>query len=156
MSITAMDAKLQRILEESTCFGIGHDPNVKECKMCDVREQCKAKTQGMNVPTPERKKPEDVAPAQPKKEKPTAKKSTAKKTTTKEEKKETAPKAKETKAKPKAKKAKAIENPNLPNFKEMSFEELVELAKERNVEWKDYNSPNITRMRLIMGLKASY
>ncbi|WIT26459.1 hypothetical protein [Bacillus phage SPO1L4] len=156
MSITAMDAKLQRILEESTCFGIGHDPNVKECKMCDVREQCKAKTQGMNVPTPTRKKPEEVAPAQPKKEKPTAKKSTAKKSTAKEEKKETAPKAKETKAKPKAKKAKAPDNPNLPNFKEMSFEELVELAKERNVEWKDYNSPNITRMRLIMGLKASY
>ncbi|AGY47003.1 late gene regulatory protein [Bacillus phage CampHawk] len=155
MSITAMDARLQRILEESTCFGIGHDPNVKECKMCDVREQCKAKTQGMNVPTPTRKKPEDVAPA---KEKPTTKKTTAKKSTAKEEKKETAPKAKETKAKPKSKpkKAKAPENPNLPNFKEMSFEELVELAKERNVEWKDYNSPNITRMRLIMALKASY
>ncbi|QMV48428.1 hypothetical protein Goe9_c01250 [Bacillus phage vB_BsuM-Goe9] len=155
MSITAMDAKLQRILEESTCFGIGHDPNVKECKMCDVREQCRAKTQGMNVPTPTRKKPEEVAPA-PKKEKATTKKTTAKKSTDKEEKKETAPKAKETKAKPKAKKAKAPANPNLPNFKEMSFEELVDLAKERNVEWKDYNSPNITRMRLIMALKASY
>ncbi|WIT25862.1 hypothetical protein [Bacillus phage SPO1L1] len=156
MSITAMDAKLQRILEESTCFGIGHDPNVKECKMCDVREQCRAKTQGMNVPTPTRKKPEEVAPAQPK-EKPTTKKTTAKKTTSKEEKE--APKAKETKpktSKPKAKKAKAPDNPNLPNFKEMSFEDLVELAKERKVEWKDYNSPNITRMRLIMGLKASY
>ncbi|WCS68545.1 hypothetical protein Goe16_01310 [Bacillus phage vB_BsuM-Goe16] len=156
MSTTAMDSKLQRILEESTCFGIGHDPNMKECKMCDVREQCKAKTQGMSVPTPTRKKPEEVAPAQPKKEKPTTKKSTAKKSSEKEEKKETAPKSKETKAKSKPKKAKAPENPNLPNFKEMSFEELVELAKERNVEWKDYNSPNITRMRLIMGLKASY
>lgn len=156
MSISAMDAKILRIIEESTCFGIGHDPKVKECMMCDVQEQCRAKTQGLSVPTPQRKKPEEVAvPETPKKEKakkPTTTKKTATKKST-EVKEETRTKAKTTAKKPKKS---TVTDPNMPVFKDMTLEQLKDLAKERNVEWRDYGSDQITRMRLTMALKASY
>ena len=144
-----VDSKLLKVLQESTCFGIAYDPDVPECKQCDVRGSCKAKVDGaMNIPTPTVR---EKAPTSPPVKPTTTKKAADKKEESKP--KETTPAAKKpaTKAKPKP-----VANGNLPDFKPMSLDELKDLAAERNVEWKDYGNDQITRMRLIMNLKKSY
>lgn len=136
----AIDAKLLEILAESTCFGIAYDLSVPECKQCDVKGSCKAKMEGGlgGTPVPTTK----AVAIEPKKE--------AK--TTSAPKKASEPKA----TKPTTKKAESKPVGNLPDFKAMTLENLENLARERNVEWKDYGSENITRMRLVMALKKSY
>lgn len=148
MATVNIDSKLLEALQQSTCFGIAHDETVPECKQCDVKGQCKAKSEGLAVPTPTTKPKKAVAEpkAEPKKTAP-AKKSTPAKTTTKA----TAPKST---PKPTAKKT--APSGNMPDFKPMGLDELKALAAERSVEWKDYGNDQITRMRLIMALKKSY
>ena len=140
----SIDAKLLEVLNASTCFGIAYDADVPECKQCDVKGSCKAKMEGGlgDSPIPTHKLVTASTPVVEEKPKAPAKP------------KATTPKAE----KPKADKPKAPTPApaNLPDFKPMSLDELKDLAKERNVEWKDYGSDNITRMRLIMGLKKSY
>lgn len=144
----SINPELLKLLQESTCFGIAHDETVPECKMCDVKHQCKAKTEGgLNIETPITR----TVKATPIAEKKTTKKTTTSKTTEKPKSKPT------TKKKPApAKKPKAPEPKGLPVFKDMSLDELKDLAKERDVEWKDYGNDQITRMRLTMALKKSY
>jgi adenine-specific DNA glycosylase len=140
-----VNPKLLEILEESTCFGIAPDDSVPECQQCDVRLQCKAKASGELVDLPDKKvvkeeKPKDTPKKAPKK----TENSSSKKSTNK-------PKAN------KPKSTKTVSNTSgLPNFKEMAWEELEQLATDRNVEWKDYGNPQINRMRIIMALKKSY
>lgn len=142
-----IDSKLLEALQSSTCFGLAYEESVPECKQCDVKSQCKAKSEGGNIPTP-------IMKTQP------AKTSTSvetTKTTTKKETKTTKPKATPTKKTTKSVDKKPVATPgNMPDFKPMSLEDLISLAKERDVEWKDYGNDNITRMRLIMVLKKSY
>lgn len=44
-----IDPKLLEQLEGSTCFSIAHDATSKECKMCDLQQECSAKSAGNNV-----------------------------------------------------------------------------------------------------------
>lgn len=139
----AIDAKLLEVISKSTCFGIAHDPTVPECKQCDVKGSCKAKMEGGLGGTPiPTTKAVAIEPA-----KQTTSGSTSKKTTST---------SKSTSKSSKKKEETKEVNPNMPDFKPMSLPELKDLAKERNVEWKDYDNDNITRMRLIMALKKSY
>jgi hypothetical protein len=146
-----VDTKLLEALKASTCFGIAHDESVPECKQCDVRAQCKVKSEGeLNIPTPKGKS----AVSQPvkevaKKEAP-PKKAPAKKTD-----KPSTPAKKSTPAPKKATPSKSGSG-DIPDFKTMTLDELKALANLRSVEWKDFNNDQITRMRLIMALKKSY
>lgn len=146
----SLDSKLLEALKASTCFGIAHDETVPECKQCDVKAQCKLKAEGEVVAAPPSRrvsKPAETV-SEPRKE---AKKPVASS-------KPSAP-AKPVATKPNNSKpaaSKPSSNPNMPDFKGMELPALQALAAERNVEWKDYNNDNITRMRLIMALKKSY
>lgn len=139
----SIDAKLLEVLNASTCFGLAYDADVPECKQCDVKGSCKAKMEGglgdSPIPTHKLVSASTSAPVAEEKPKATSK-----------------PKAPAKATKPKEDKPKAATPANMPEFKPMSLDELKDLAKERNVEWKDYGSDNITRMRLIMALKKSY
>jgi hypothetical protein len=143
-----IDSKLLEALQQSTCFGIAHDDEVPECKQCDVKGQCKAKSEGGSIPTPTLKpKKPSVSETKTEKPKATAPKKPATKPSTTTKPKATTP----TPAKPKA-----TASGDLPDFKPMTLPQLEDLARERNVEWKDYGNDSITRMRLIMALKKSY
>ena len=155
-----VDAKLLESLQQSTCFGIAHDLNTPECKQCDVQLQCRRKTEGVDIPTPSGKEViksvsrngEEPKKAAPKKESSPAKAAPEPKVV---EKKSVSEASSEPKVK-KPPKPKAEVNPNMPNFKEMSWEALVELATKFGVTPKDYKSEAINRMRLIMELKKHY
>jgi len=135
-----MDEKLKAIIGSSTCFGIAYDDGVPECKQCDTRLKCRAKTLGVDyVPEPE---PIVEKEPVPKPELPKVNVEPTEKETKKKTKKGTT--------------EKAPDNPNLPNFKEMSLEQLKSMAAEKSVEWKDYGNDQITRMRLIMALKKAF
>ena len=150
MATVNIDSKLLEALQQSTCFGIAHDEDVPECRQCDVKGQCKAKSEGvMNIPTPTAKPKAATPKAEPK-----AKASTPAKKPTTTKAPDAKPKAKVV-SKPKATPA-SSGGGNAPDFKPMTLEELKALAEQRSVEWKDYGNDNITRMRLIMALKKSY
>jgi len=143
-----IDSKLLEALQASTCFGFAHDATVPECKQCDVQAQCKSKSEGAEIPTPSKRV---VTKADlPKEDKPVE----AKKPTKPANK----PSSPTTPAPAKKVQPKKTSTPsgNLPDFKAMTLEDLKDLAKERNVDWKEYGNDNITRMRLIMGLKPTY
>ena len=141
-----VDAQILEALQLSTCFGIAHDETVPECKQCDVKGSCKSKSEGASIPTPTEKPKVDKPVAKAKEKAPAKPKAT----------KEKAPAKAKTTPKPEAKKAPAKVSGDMPNFKDLSLDELKALAGERSVEWKDYNNDQITRMRLIMNLKKSY
>lgn len=140
-----INPKLLEVIRNSTCFGIAYDPSAPECsKLCDVQAQCRLKVEGQKVETPKtrQQKPAPVStPSEPKQ--PTVKKDN----------KPAASKPSTPAAKPKPS---TPPSGDLPNFKEMTQEQLEELAKSKSVEWRDYGDPNITRMRLIMNLKKAY
>lgn len=143
----SINPELLKKLQQSTCFGIAHDETVPECKMCDVEKQCRAKTEGAEIEVPTGR-----AVAKATKEKPKEKPKQKEKAT--QTKKTVASKPKPKSDKPK--KPTKPSNSNLPVFKDMELDDLKALAKERNVEWKEYGNDNITRMRLTMELKKSY
>lgn len=140
-------SKLLEVIQQSTCFGLVHDDTVPECKQCDVKNQCKSKSEGAEIAIPTKRATKPVAP---KEDKPVEAKKPATKT-----KSVGVPANKPPKATISTKKA-SVPSGNLPDFKPMLLEDLKELAKERSVEWKEYGNDNITRMRLIMELKKSY
>lgn len=146
-----IDSKILDALKSSTCFGIAHDLTTPECKMCDVQQQCRTKKEGdpSILPPPKVKK---VAQEQPPKATPP--KDTTKPAASSAPKNTQKPSSN---TKPAGKtQAKPVASGDMPDFKPMDLPSLKELAKSRNVEWKDYESDSITRMRLIMALKASY
>lgn len=140
-----IDDKILQQLQEATCFGIAYSEDVPECKQCDVNGQCKAKTLGANIPTPDRKS----APVPTTKSVPVVSKEEVKTTP----KKVSVPKA-STVEKPQKPKIQVPDN--MPDFKVMSMEELKEMADKQGVEWFEYGDERITRMRLIMTLKKQY
>lgn len=147
-----LNANVLKVLEESTCFGMCYDIEMPECKMCDVKVQCKAKTEGANIPTPTVK--EKKATSAPKEDKPKQapkKESTAKKQA---EKKASAAKTPAKKTTPAP--AKKAPSGNVPDFKDVKLPELREIAKKEGVEYKEYGNDNITRMRLVMALKKHF
>ena len=138
-----LENKILKVMSASTCFGIAYDSEVSECKQCDVSEQCKKKSAGANLPTPQGRAKEEVS-------------SSDKKDTSSSKPKSTTKPSKVDKPKAtKDDKPKTL-SPDAPNFKEMTLDQLKNLADERKVAWSDYGSDNITRMRLIMNLKKDY
>jgi len=150
-------SKLLDTIGGSTCFGIAYDDTIPECIQCDVRSQCKAKSEGGDIPTPMIKAEKTAAEvsdkpkggSKPKKTEETPKDTSE--STLQPPKESNKPPKKPTKPP-----TNTNTNTNLPDFKSMSTDALKAMAKERAVEWKDYGNDNITRMRLIMALKKSF
>lgn len=138
-----INSKVLAVLQASSCFGIAYDDTVPECKKCDVMAQCKVKSSGFPLDNTTTQMMDKAL--EPVRKEEGRKKSTATKTTTK-------------KAEPKAKavKPQVKISGDMPDFKEMSLEELKGLAEKHSVTWRDYGNDNITRMRLIMELKKCY
>jgi hypothetical protein len=147
-----IDSKILEALQLSTCFGIAHDESTPECKQCDVKGQCKVKSEGgLNIPTPTAKPKSETKVTE------TAKPKATKTSTKPASKPATASKpAAKTTPTPKPKATVKPPSGDAPDFKPMTLDELKSLAEERKVEWKDYGNDQITRMRLIMVLKKSY
>lgn len=138
---------IQEEIQNSTCYGIAHDPNVKECKICEIKQECKAKTNSEEV---EQKEPPKA------KEKPKTKSKTQTKSKPKPKQKEKAPESKPKTNTKAASKPDKDEEKDYPDFKAMSLQEMFDLAEERGVEVKKYDNEGIQRMRLTMALKKSY
>lgn len=144
-NLPEVSKQLLDVLEASTCFGIAHDLTAPECKQCDVQAQCKARTEGATIPTP-RTKTQTTKTASAKEDKPS--------TTTKKTASTTSKADKTSTTAAKADKPTKEVSAKMPDFKPMAWEDLVALANKHGVEVKDYNSPAISRMRLIMALKT--
>lgn len=143
-NIGNIDSKLLVAIQSSSCFGIAFDEDTPECQMCDVKSSCKAKVLGtLGIPTPVIR--EELK----------ADSSGKKKKTTKKAKSKSKLNGKLDQPKNKSKGLGSI-NTNMPNFKSMSLDDIKKVARERGVEWTEYNSESITRMRLIMSLKKTY
>jgi hypothetical protein len=139
LSMMLIDPKLLEQMEKSTCFGIAHDSTAKECKMCDVQQECAARTASGSVFDPLKQlKPE-----------------TQQAMNALEAKKKPEPAAEKTKAE-KAKKEPAAQPSGVPDMKGMSLDALWALLKERGGTCKEYDNANIQKMRLIMAIKATY
>jgi hypothetical protein len=131
-------------IKASRCFGLAYDSSVKECKVCEVCKLCKQKTEGI-IPAKE-DLPDNTNPVD-----------TEVKATKRPE-----PKEQSKPVKP-AKKAKQnagkTYSDDMPDFKPMSIDDIINLASERGVnvsEYDKYTATNIKRMRLIMAIKATY
>lgn len=146
-------------VKDSRCFGIAWADDAPECKMCEVCNACKQRTlsgvktapstkpatkPAKQAPAPEVEEDNEEVPA-PKDHKPE---------------KQTVKATKPAKAKAE-KKEKPVVNysDDMPEFKELSIEELLELATSRGIDvtvFDKYTAPNIKRMRVIMALKETY
>lgn len=140
-----IDPKLLEQLESSTCIGIAHDPNAKECKMCDLQQECSAKTAGnsifdkIKVLKPETQEAMDKAVAKRK----------AKESTVNED-------GLTPRQLRKKRKREERERIGMPETKGMSVDELWVLLKERGGTCDVYDSPSVQKMRLVMELKKTY
>jgi hypothetical protein len=149
-------------IKESTCFGVAFEPLVAECKRCELRQLCKTKCEGGEIPDD----PTIEVAA-------TTTKSTAKTASNKAKKPESpinkvkqqteknvasdpkgAAKANVSSSAPK----KSTSGTELPDFKNMSMEDLEKLADERGADpkWKTYENTGIRRMRCTMAIKKTY
>lgn len=134
-----IDPKLLEQLENSTCFGIAWSSEAKECKRCDLQQECMAKTQSNTVFNQVKQlKPETekaMKQAEEKKKEKTKEVTSTKKATTKKENK----------------------NPEgMPDLKGKSVEELWAILKERGGTCKEYENVAIQKMRLVMAIKKTY
>ncbi len=144
-----IDKQLLEIVQQSGCFGIAHDESTPECKRCDVRLQCKKRVEGADIQAPTIRDIPDPAPAKAEKASSPAKKEVAPKP-------KAEPKAKANKATKPAKRDVKYSDDMPADWKPMTLGELKNLAVSREVTWTEYDSEQITRMRLIMALKKSY
>ena len=142
-------------VKESKCFGIAWDGDVKECKICEVANLCKQRTlggtkQAPSKPAPAKKSDISVDDDKVSTMKPSNPRPEPNKDTQKAEKTE----KKATKAKTEMK-----YDDNMPDFKPMSVDDLLKLAKERGLNPADfdkYTNANIKKMRVTMALKKTY
>lgn len=140
-----IDPKLLEQLEGSTCFGIAHDPKAKECKMCDLQQECAAKTASnslfdqIKVLNPETQKAMDEA-VKRRKEKDSMKNEDG--LTPRQLRKK--------------RKRELREKIGMPDTKGMTIDELWELLEKRGGTCKVYDSPNVQKMRLVMEIKKTY
>lgn len=149
-------------IKSSKCFGIAWDGECKECNMCEVAKLCKQRTLGGVKPatkpataTKEEKEEEPVSTMKPATARPEPKKAAEQEVTEVEE----APAKKVAKAKPKKEKEEVQYADDMPEFKAMSVEELLTLAKERGLSpanFDKYTNTNIKKMRITMALKKTY
>lgn len=138
-------------IKESRCFGVAYDKDAKECKVCEVANLCSQRVlSDVRKPTPT---------------KPTVKKNTAAENATETMKPAAArPEPQKEASKPATKKKESKKSdknydPDMPDFKPMSLEDIEKLAVERGLNLDDYSSytnAGIRRMRLTMGVKKTY
>lgn len=140
-----IDPKLLEQLEGSTCFGIAHDPTARECKICDLQQECSAKTAGnsvfehIKVLKPETKQAMDEA----------MKKRKEKDELTNED-------GLTPRQLRKKRKREERERIGMPDTKGMSIDELWALLKERGGTCDVYDKPTVQKMRLVMEIKKTY
>jgi hypothetical protein len=135
-------------IKESRCFGFAFDKDAKECKICEVAHMCEQRVlSDIKKPTP----------------KPTVKKDMAEQdASTVMKPQNNRPEPQKESAKPTKKKEKKVTknyDPDMPDFKAMSIEELDSLAVERGLNPDDFNTyanVSIRRMRLTMAVKKTY
>lgn len=145
-----MATSIEDMIKSSICFGVAYDGTVKECKICDVRNRCKAKcemgsTEGTRPDATDLADAVEVTYDEDKAAKATAKKEAA------PAKKKPATVAKE--------KKQVNYADDMPDFKPMNIEDMMTLAEERGINLADfdkYTNDNIKRMRLTMALKKTY
>lgn len=140
-------ASVEEMIKSSSCFGIAYDGSVKECKICEVRTKCKSKCETGNGDLP--KKP--AAAQQADKSEVSMSESAIDKSKEKEK----------AAAKKSAKSAKTTTQyaDDMPDFKGMSIDELLDLLKTKGgnpAEFDKYAAENIKRMRITMALKKFY
>ena len=141
-----VDPELIQQMEESPCYGQAHDPKVKECRMCDLQQECAALTKSNSV-FDEMKK---LSPETEKAMKNVKKKKEADDNVVE------FPSKKEKAEKKKTKSEKSSNPTEMPNTKKMSVDELWALLKERGGTCKTYGNQAIQKMRLIMAVKDTY
>lgn len=136
-----IDPRLLEQLEGSTCFGIAHDPTVKECKMCDLQQECVAKTASNRLFDP-------IKVLRPETEEALTKAKLERETTSDAEK--SSERKEERKEKPKRAKE------EMPDLKGMTISELEELLAERGGTCDFYQNPAVYKMRLSLAIKNTY
>ena len=145
-------------IKSSKCFGIAWDGECKECNMCEVSNLCKQRTLGGAKPvisrpattTKEENAEETVSTMKPATSRPEPKNASEQASTEVSE---------SPKAKPKKDKEEVKYSDDMPEFKPMSVEEVLTLAKERGINPSDfdkYTNTNIKKMRIVMALKKTY
>lgn len=135
-----IDPKLLEQLEGSTCFGIAHDPDAKECKGCDIQQECAAKTAGNRMFDQVKSLKPETKEAMEQSE---------------QKKSDNEVNAKASK-KEKAEKKKAEQPDGMPDFKGWSEEDLWKHLEERGGTCKKFENPGIQKMRLVMAIKKTY
>jgi hypothetical protein len=149
-----VNSKLLEELESSTCFGVAYNGDTKECKQCDVQQECSARSAGNRAfdsvktlspkttealtsepaPTGDTSSPEAVNDTTPPK-----------------------PAEDDQKVqKPRTHKPKHERPAGMPDPKTMTNDQLVALLKERGGSCKVYDKPNIYHMRLVMAIEKTY
>lgn len=151
-------ATVEEMIKSSICFGVAYDGSVKECKICEVRTKCKAKCEcGTGSIDTDKlpKKPEkpEQAPLADKDEV-----SNSDKAVEKSLKKEQSGTAKKP---PKKQKPSEVRyEDGMPNFKEMSIEDIEKMLKDKGEDLSGFEkyvkNPNIHKMRLTMAIKKHY
>ena len=165
---------LDDLIKNSQCFGRAYDSSVSECKSCDVKLECsKQCTLNYSTGVISKPNPATVATVKDILEPPSEKKTTSKKVKNldnENSKKETSDtfktKTDSQKDRPLLKdvvKHKKVDDTqydsDMPVFKSMSMEELLDLAIQRGATFEQfdkYSQPPIKRMRLVMYLKSTY
>lgn len=141
------DSRLLEQLEGSTCFGLAHDPKARECKMCDLQQDCAARSAGNNifdkikVLNPETE--EALQKAEELKRKPDAEAVDSEDGLTPRQRR-------------KKRKKELNAKIGMPDTKKMTVEELWEAVKEKGGTCDTYENPSTQKMRLSIALKECY
>lgn len=131
---------MEKLIQDSACFGVAYDSTVVECKNCDAKLRCETCCREGKF---DYQKPKSTVVAD-----------------AKEIVSETP--VKTPRKKPTVKEFTTVKHysPDMPDFKGYTNEELLNMVIERNAgtakDFEKYQVANILRMRLIMALKKSY
>ena len=179
-------ATIEDMIRNSVCFGVAYDPRVRECKICEVALKCEGKCHRGHhgdeldeITTKEDKTSTDTKPTSHTDKLKTESKPPQVVTATKDEvststdavaKSEAAEKkaadnekpataVKNTEKKPKKEKPKKNYSPEMPVFKGMTMDEMLNLLRQRGGDADKiltYKTEAIQKMRVIMALKKTY
>lgn len=137
---------------QSKCFGEAYDRNVEECKKCEVWKLCYQKCNGYVQPN-------NLSDTEPETIVDVLYKQANGDDTSDEPKKPEAKKPAKKPARKKKQMPKKEYSPDMPVFKDMSMEELIDLCKTKDIDleqFERFSSQQIKRMRVIMALKKLY
>lgn len=137
---------------QSKCFGEAYDRNVEECKKCEVWKLCYQKCNGYVQPN-------NLSDTEPETIVDVLYKQANGDDTPEDEKKPEPKKPAKKPARKKKQMPKKEYSPDMPVFKDMSMEELIDLCKTKDIDleqFERFSSQQIKRMRVIMALKKLY